>query len=110
MKGERNEIEICANSLLQPIEAILMVLCMLVASGRLVPRLVQGQHLTLSDSLLVVSILDAIGLFATDVLTYEYGGMSEEETESSVAQTIALKKVRTIVRRFTNIEELTSRN
>lgn len=82
---------------MQPIEAMLMVLCMLVASGRLVPRLVQGHHLTLSDSLLVVSILDAIGLFATDALTYEYGGMSEEETESSVAQTIALKKVRRMV-------------
>lgn len=67
---------------------------MLVASGRLVPRLLQRQRLTLSDCLLVASILDAIGLFITDVMTYELGGMSEEELETTDAQQIALKKVR----------------
>lgn len=67
---------------------------MLVASGRLVPRLLQRQRLTLSDCLLVASILDAIGLFITDVMTYELGGMSEEELEITDAQQIALKKVR----------------
>ncbi|USP77939.1 hypothetical protein yc1106_05213 [Curvularia clavata] len=76
-----------------PIESVLLGFCILVASGRLVPRLLQRQRLTLSDCLLVASILDAIGLFITDVMTYELGGMSEEDLETSHAQQIALKKV-----------------
>lgn len=72
---------------------MLLALCMLVASGRLVPRLVLRQHLTLSDCLLIASILDAIGLFVTDTLTYELGGMSEKETAAPDSQLIALKKV-----------------
>lgn len=82
---------------LQPIESILLGFCILVASGRLVPRLLQRQRLTLSDCLLVASILDAIGLFVTDVMTYELGGMSEEELETTEARRIALKKVRMTV-------------
>ncbi|EMD63946.1 hypothetical protein COCSADRAFT_182109 [Bipolaris sorokiniana ND90Pr] len=76
-----------------PIEAMLLGLSTFVASGRLVPRFVQRQHLTLSDCFLVASILDAIGLFVTDVLTYEWGGMAEDEVEMSDARAIALKKV-----------------
>ncbi|KAF7443308.1 hypothetical protein A1F94_012602 [Pyrenophora tritici-repentis] len=76
-----------------PIEGILMGLSLLLASGRLVPRFAQRHYPTVSDSLLIVSILDVIGLFITDTMTYKLGGMSEEEMEASVSQVIALKKV-----------------
>jgi len=71
-----------------------MGLAILLASGRLVPRLVQRQCLTVSDNLLIISILDVIGLFITDTMTYHLGGMSEEETEIPLSQVIALKKAR----------------
>jgi hypothetical protein len=69
---------------------------MFIASGRLVPRLLQRQALTVSDSFLVASILNAIGLFTTDTLTYKWGGMAEDEggSEQSAAELVALKKVR----------------
>ncbi|CAN9432589.1 unnamed protein product [Alternaria alternata] len=76
-----------------PIEGTLLALAMLVASGRLVPRFLQRQCPTVSDSLLIASILDAIGLFVTDYLTYTWGGMSDDVPEPSVARVIALKKV-----------------
>jgi hypothetical protein len=76
----------------KPIEATLMALALLLASGRLVPRLVQRQYPTLSDSLLIASILDIIGLFVTDYLTYIWGGMTDD-AEASTARVIALKKV-----------------
>ncbi|KAI0610722.1 hypothetical protein TUN205_05005 [Pyrenophora tritici-repentis] len=69
-----------------PIEGILMGLSLLLASGRLVPRFAQRHYPTVSDSLLIVSILDVIGLFITDTMTYKLGGMSEEEMEASVSQ------------------------
>lgn len=69
---------------------------MFIASGRLIPRLIQRQYPTLSDSFLIASILNTIALFATDVMTYKMGGMDEYDPtapEPSVAQAIALKKV-----------------
>ncbi|KAI4713146.1 hypothetical protein J4E89_002125 [Alternaria sp. Ai002NY15] len=75
-----------------PIEATLMALAIFLASGRLVPRLLQRQYPTVSDSLLIASILDAIGLFVTDYLTYIWGGMTDN-AEASTARVIALKKV-----------------
>ncbi|KAE8828224.1 hypothetical protein P3342_008712 [Pyrenophora teres f. teres] len=76
-----------------PIEGILMGLALLLASGRLVPRFAQRQYPTVSDSLLIVSIFDIIGLFITDTMTYKLGGMSNGEKEASMSQVIALKKV-----------------
>ncbi|KAI4653464.1 hypothetical protein J4E93_001230 [Alternaria ventricosa] len=75
-----------------PIEATLMALAIFLASGRLVPRLLQRQYPTVSDSLLIASILDAVGLFVTDYLTYIWGGMTDD-AEASTARVIALKKV-----------------
>ncbi|KAL7776187.1 hypothetical protein CFE70_006600 [Pyrenophora teres f. teres 0-1] len=75
-----------------PIEGILMGLALLLASGRLVPRFAQRQYPTVSDSLLIVSIFDIIGLFITDTMTYKLGGMSNGEKEASMSQVIALKK------------------
>jgi len=69
-----------------------MALAIFLASGRLVPRLLQRQYPTVSDSLLIASILDAIGLFVTDYLTYIWGGMTDD-AEASTARVIALKKV-----------------
>lgn len=82
-----------ANVCAKPIEGTLLALAMLLASGRLVPRLLQRQCPTVSDSLLIASILDAIGLFITDYLTYIWGGMSDDVPEPSTARVIALKKV-----------------
>jgi hypothetical protein len=72
-----------------------MALAMLIASGRLVPRLLQRQSLTVSDNFLIISIFNTVGLFITDTLTYKWGGMAEDEgaSEQSVADIIALKKV-----------------
>ena len=82
-----------ANVCAKPIEGTLLALAMLLASGRLVPRLIQRQCPTVSDSLLIASILDAIGLFITDYLTYIWGGISDDVPEPSTARVIALKKV-----------------
>lgn len=74
-----------------------MAIATLIACGRLVPRLLQQQRLNVSDWFLVASILDALGLFITDTLTYKWGGMSDEdpgESEEAMKQLIALKKVR----------------
>ncbi|KAJ4986625.1 archaeal flagellin n-terminal-like domain-containing protein [Stagonosporopsis vannaccii] len=76
-----------------PIEASLLVLATLLALCRLVPRLVQRQHPTPSDTFLIASILNAVALFITDVMTYSWGGMSEDAPEPSVARAISLKKV-----------------
>jgi hypothetical protein len=67
---------------------------MLIASGRLIPRFLQRQYPTVSDSFLIASILDAIGLFITDTLTYKLGGMAEDDVEMSTDQLMMLKKVR----------------
>jgi hypothetical protein len=84
-------------SIAQPIEAVLLALAIFVASGRLVPKIWQRQHPTLSDSFLIASILNTIALFITDFLTYKLGGMEEYDPtapEPSISQAIALKKVR----------------
>jgi hypothetical protein len=48
----------------------------------------------LSDCFLIASILDAIGLFVTDVMTYKWGGMAGDNApEPPTEQLIALKKV-----------------
>ena len=74
----------------------MLVLAVLIASGRLIPRLLQRQSLTLSDSFLVASLLNAVALFTTDVMTYSWGGMSDDADapEPSPARQIGLKKVR----------------
>jgi hypothetical protein len=80
----------------KPIEATLLALAMFVASGRLVPRLWQRLHLTLSDTFLIASVIDATCLFITDALTYKWGGMADNSSdgpEPSANQMIALKKV-----------------
>lgn len=72
-----------------------MALAIFIASGRLIPRLVTLQRLNVSDWFLVASILDAIGLFTTDYLTYKFGGMGGVDSpDSTIEQDIALKKVR----------------
>lgn len=91
----------------KPIEGTLLALAMLVASGRLVPRFLQRQCPTVSDSLLIASILDAIGLFVTDYLTYTWGGMSDDVPEPSVARVIALKKVNRQLGSMDQTEQLT---
>ena len=81
---------------IKPIEAILLALATLLASGRLVPRLLQRQLPTVSDSFLIASLLNALALFTTDVMTYSWGGMSGNDVdapEPSAVQRIALKKV-----------------
>lgn len=73
-----------------------MALALLLASGRLIPRFLLRQYPTVSDSFLIASILNAIGLFITDVLTYEWGGMGGDDPDApgpSDARVIALKKV-----------------
>lgn len=77
----------------KPIEATLLVLGIVTASGRLVPRFLQRQSFTVSDSFLIASICNAVALFITDVMTYRWGGMGESEVESSDALAISLKKV-----------------
>ncbi|KAH9874301.1 hypothetical protein IAQ61_004932 [Plenodomus lingam] len=78
-----------------PIEATVLVLAMLVASGRLVPRFLQRQLPTVSDDFLIASILNAVALFITDLMTYRWGGMSDDwdMEDTSIAREIALKKV-----------------
>ncbi|KAF1969643.1 archaeal flagellin N-terminal-like domain-containing protein [Bimuria novae-zelandiae CBS 107.79] len=74
-----------------PLEATLLALAIVVASGRLVPRLVQRMSPTMSDSFLVASVLNTIALFVTDVMTYDLGGISDDEP--SEVNLIKLKKV-----------------
>ncbi|KAH7380546.1 hypothetical protein DE146DRAFT_637540 [Phaeosphaeria sp. MPI-PUGE-AT-0046c] len=77
-----------------PIEATLLALALFIASGRLIPRIVSLQHLTVSDWFLVASIADAIGLFITDFITYKWGGMAGDDApEQSMERMVALKKV-----------------
>ena len=76
---------------------MLLALAIFIASGRLVPKLLQRQYPTLSDSFLIASLLNIIALFITDFMTYKLGGMDEYDPtapEPPVSQTISLKKVR----------------
>jgi len=75
----------------------LLALAIFISSGRLVPRFLQQQRLTVSDGFLIAAVINAIGLFITDTLTYKWGGMADESAdgaEPSLDQVIALKKVR----------------
>ncbi|KAJ0164457.1 hypothetical protein CTA2_949, partial [Colletotrichum tanaceti] len=80
-----------------PIEAVLLGLAITLVLARLYVRLVrQRQHLTLSDWLLAVSILDAIALFATDTMAYNLGAMEEYDPDAPAApddQQVRLMKV-----------------
>lgn len=56
----------------------------------------QSQNLTISDWLLVASLLDAAALFGTDTAAYNLGGMDEydpNEPERSIEDQITLMKV-----------------
>ncbi|KAL0934626.1 archaeal flagellin n-terminal-like domain-containing protein [Colletotrichum truncatum] len=80
-----------------PIEAVLLGLAVAFVSARLSLRLIrQRQALTISDWILIVALLDAIALFATDTMAYNLGGMDEydpDAPEPSVADQIKLLKV-----------------
>jgi hypothetical protein len=62
-----------------------------------------------SDSFLIASILDCLGLFITDALTYRWGGMSEDDIEIPIDQLQALKKVSYHLRPTKLKRELTSK-
>jgi hypothetical protein len=70
-----------------------MGLAFFIASGRLIPRLLQRQIPTVSDCFLLASLLDCLGLFITDALTYRWGGMAEDDVEIPIDQLRSLKKV-----------------
>ncbi|TDZ67747.1 Pyranose dehydrogenase 3 [Colletotrichum trifolii] len=80
-----------------PIEAALLALAIVLVSARLFLRLVrQHARLTVSDWVLVVSMLDAVALFATDAMAYNLGGMDEYDAkapEPPVEQQIRLMKI-----------------
>ncbi|OHE95097.1 archaeal flagellin N-terminal-like domain-containing protein [Colletotrichum orchidophilum] len=80
-----------------PIEAVLLGLAIVLVLARLWLRLVrQHQKLTISDWILVVSLLDAIALFTTDTMTHNLGGMDEYDPnapEAPVEEQIRLMKV-----------------
>lgn len=81
----------CADIFLKPIEATLLAVAIVLASGRLVPRAIQRLSPSISDIFLIISILNTIALFITDVMTYKLGGMSDDEP--SEADYIKLLKV-----------------
>lgn len=84
-------------SIFQPVEGALLAVAVVLTSLRLFLRLVlQRTRLTASDWLLIVSSLDGIALFATDVMAYNLGGMDEYDPNAPpapVADQIALMKI-----------------
>ncbi|KAK1625094.1 archaeal flagellin N-terminal-like domain-containing protein [Colletotrichum phormii] len=82
---------------MQPIEAVLLGLAVVLVLARLWLRLVrQHQKLTISDWILIVSLLDATALFTTDTMAYNLGGMDEydpEAPEAPIEEQILLMKV-----------------
>ncbi|OHW94828.1 putative archaeal flagellin n-terminal-like domain-containing protein [Colletotrichum incanum] len=80
-----------------PIEAVLLGLAVSLVLARLYLRLIrQHQKLTISDWILIVSILDAIALFSTDTMAYNLGGMDEYDPDAPEApedEQIRLMKV-----------------
>ncbi|RSL84251.1 hypothetical protein CEP52_016493 [Fusarium oligoseptatum] len=80
-----------------PIEATLFGVSMVLVLARLFLRTIrQRQNLTISDWLLVVSLLDAAALLATDTASYNLGGMDEfdpNEPKRSTEDQISLMKV-----------------
>ena len=74
----------------------MLALAILLASGRLVPRCLQRQSPTASDIFLIASLLNALALFITDVMTYNRGGMAADDAdapEPTTTQIVELKKV-----------------
>ncbi|KXH53964.1 archaeal flagellin N-terminal-like domain-containing protein [Colletotrichum salicis] len=82
---------------MQPIEAVLLGIAGVLVLARLWLRLVrQHQKLTISDWILIVSLLDATALFTTDTMAYNLGGMDEYEPnapEAPIEEQIMLMKV-----------------
>lgn len=80
-----------------PVEATLLALAVVLTSLRLLLRLVlQRTRLTVSDWLLVASVLDAVALLVTDTMTYNLGGMDEYDPDAPpipVADEIASMKI-----------------
>ncbi|KAK1672189.1 archaeal flagellin N-terminal-like domain-containing protein [Colletotrichum godetiae] len=80
-----------------PIEAVLLGLAVVLVLARLWLRLVrQHQKLTISDWILVVSLLDATALFTTDTMAYNLGGMDEydpDAPDAPIEEQILLMKV-----------------
>ncbi|KAH7231964.1 archaeal flagellin N-terminal-like domain-containing protein [Fusarium solani] len=80
-----------------PIEAMLFGVSSVLVLARLFLRTIrQSQNLTVSDWLLVASLLDAAALFGTDTASYNLGGMDEydpNEPERSTEDQITLMKV-----------------
>ncbi|EXF73878.1 archaeal flagellin N-terminal-like domain-containing protein [Colletotrichum fioriniae PJ7] len=80
-----------------PIEAVLLGLAIILVLARLWLRLVrQHQKLTISDWILIVSLLDAIALFTTDTMAYSLGGMDEydpDAPQAPVDEQVLLMKV-----------------
>ncbi|GJC88489.1 hypothetical protein ColLi_11327 [Colletotrichum liriopes] len=80
-----------------PIEAVLLGLAFSLVLARLYLRLIrQRQKLTISDWILIISILDAIALFSTDTAAYTLGGMDEYDPNAPEApedEQIRLMKV-----------------
>ncbi|KAI8654558.1 hypothetical protein NCS57_01202300 [Fusarium keratoplasticum] len=80
-----------------PIEAMLFSVSSVLVLARLFLRTIrQKQNLTISDWLLVASLLDAAALFGTDTASYNLGGMDEydpNKPERSTEDQITLMKV-----------------
>ncbi|KAJ0299804.1 hypothetical protein COL516b_008923 [Colletotrichum fioriniae] len=80
-----------------PIEAVLLGLAIILVLARLWLRLVrQHQKLTISDWILIVSLLDATALFTTDTMAYSLGGMDEydpDAPQAPVDEQVLLMKV-----------------
>jgi hypothetical protein len=80
---------------------VLLSLAIFIASGRLIPRLLQRQRPTYSDSFLIASLVNPVALFITDVMTYKWGGMADDDApEPPIERLIALKKVSCLVMRM----------
>ncbi|KZL72760.1 archaeal flagellin N-terminal-like domain-containing protein [Colletotrichum tofieldiae] len=81
----------------KPIEAVLLGLAFSLVLARLYLRLIrQRQKLTISDWILIISMLDALALFSTDTMAYTLGGMDEYDPNAPEApgdEQIRLMKV-----------------
>ncbi|KAK7427061.1 hypothetical protein QQZ08_006488 [Neonectria magnoliae] len=80
-----------------PIEAILLGVSTVLVLARFFLRTIrQRQHLTISDWLLVVSLLDAAAPFGTDTASYNLGELNKfdpNEPKRSTEDQITLMKV-----------------
>ncbi|KAF6793048.1 archaeal flagellin n-terminal-like domain-containing protein [Colletotrichum sojae] len=80
-----------------PIEAVLLALAVILVFARVALRLIrQRQSLTISDWILILSMFNAVALFATDTAAYNLGGMNEYDPDAPptpIEQEITLMKV-----------------